>query len=233
MNRIIVISGASRGIGFAIASRFAAEGDVVFSLSRTSPPGHLIQHLACDVTRPEQVREAIQQVAATHNRIDVLIANAGTAGGDSVNPSDDGQMWDSILKTNLYGAYYLLKYATTYLSPGSTVITIGSVLSLIGVPDQPAYCAAKHAVLGFTRAMAKQLARAGITVNCICPGWVDTEMSQERMAELRTSKDELARSIPTGRLTTPDEVANLCLFLASPAARNMTGQALTIDGGSL
>lgn len=233
MNRVVVISGASRGIGLAAASRFAAEGDVVFSLSRTSPMGHSIQHLACDVTRPEQVRDAVRQVAAAHNRIDVLVANSGLAGSDSVSPDDDGQMWDGILKTNLYGAYYLLKFARPYLPQGGTVITIGSVLSLMGVPDQPAYCAAKHAVLGFTRAMAKQLAGAGITVNCICPGWVDTEMAQGRMNELRTCKEELALSIPTGRLTTPDEVANLCLFLASPAARNMTGQALTIDGGSL
>ena len=233
MSRTVVISGASRGIGLAAARCFVAQGDIAFSLSRTPPPDDKIYHIACDITRPEQVQEAIRQVAIAHQRIDVLVANSGIAGGDNVTPDDNGQIWDSILRTNLYGVYYLLKYARPYLLSGSAVITIGSVLSLIGVPDQPAYCAAKHAILGFTRAMAKQLASAGVTVNCICPGWVDTGLAQKRMIELQMCKEELTRSIPTGRFTTPDEVAKLCLFLASPAAHNITGQALIIDGGIL
>jgi NAD(P)-dependent dehydrogenase (short-subunit alcohol dehydrogenase family) len=112
------------------------------------------------------------------------------------------------------------------------IVNVGSVLSLQGVPDQIAYCAAKHGVLGLTRSLAHLVAPRRITVNCICPGWTRTEMAEGRMKELGWTREQLEASVPIGRFIEPEEVAELALYLLSDAASGITGQALTIDGGA-
>jgi NAD(P)-dependent dehydrogenase (short-subunit alcohol dehydrogenase family) len=112
------------------------------------------------------------------------------------------------------------------------VVCIASVLGLRGVPDQIAYTAAKHGVIGLVKAFALALAPRGITVNAICPGWVDTEMARQRFGELGIDAEQASAGVPTGAILQPREVADLVLYLASDAARNLTGQALAIDGGS-
>jgi NAD(P)-dependent dehydrogenase (short-subunit alcohol dehydrogenase family) len=138
------------------------------------------------------------------------------------------------LKEAGYRVAYFAKYALPHLPDGSgRIVNVGSVLSLRGVPDQVAYSAAKHGVLGLTRALAHLAAPRRITVNCLCPGWTRTEMAEGRMDELGLSAEQIAASVPIGRIVEPDEVASLALYLLSDAAAAITGQALLVDGGSL
>ena len=164
-----------------------------------------------------------------------MVNNAGLAGSNPLSPDSDDDFWQRILDVNLNGTYYMCKYSAPHLPDGTgRIINIASVLALKGVPDQTAYCAAKHAVLGFTRAFAQYLAPRKITINAICPGWTRTEMAEGRMSEIGITEKDLSTSVPLGRFVEPTEVADLAYFLASSEASSMiTGQALTIDGGTL
>lgn len=227
----VVVTGGTRGIGRAIAARAAAAGHRVIAAARRPPVEPLpdgVSFTACDVTDRASVAALFAPIA----RIEALITCAGIAGA---NPLDgDDALWDAIVASNLYGTYNCCKAAIPLLADGDgRIITIASVLGLAGVPDQTAYCAAKHGVVGFTRALALALAPRGITVNALCPGWVATAMAEQRFGELGIGPRDAARSVPTGRIVTVDEIADLALFLLCPAARSITGQALAIDGGAL
>jgi NAD(P)-dependent dehydrogenase (short-subunit alcohol dehydrogenase family) len=233
---VAVVTGGARGIGQAISARLAQRGYTVYAASRTAPEEPLpdgVRHAVLDVTNSASVTSFFNALAEENGRVDVLVNNAGAAGSDRLDdPSDD--VWRHILATNLDGAYTCVKAALP-LMPAQTgrIINIASVLGLKGVPDQPAYVAAKHGLVGLTRALAHALGQNGITVNAICPGWVDTEMARGRFQTLGMTEEEAARSAPTGRITTPDEVAGMVAYLVSADAANVTGQALVIDGGWL
>lgn len=226
--RVAVVTGGTRGIGRAIAERLAADGCRVTVLAR-----HLVDVPDCDV-RVCDIADAAA-VAAMFSalpRIDVLVNNAGLAGANALDGDD--ALWHAIIDTNLHGAYRCCKAALPLLPDGSgRIVNIASVLGLRGVADQTAYCAAKHGVVGFTRALALALAPRGITVNAICPGWVDTEMARQRFAELGLSPAAAAADIPTRQIATPAEIADAVAWLLRPEARSITGHALPIDGGSL
>ena len=135
---------------------------------------------------------------------------------------------------NLHGTYYCCKAALPLLPDGAgSIINIASVLGLRGVPDQTAYCAAKHGVVGFTRALALAVAPRGITVNVLCPGWVDTGMATRRYAELGITAEQAAAGVPTGRIVSPHEVAAATIWLLGTKFRSITGHALPIEGGGL
>jgi NAD(P)-dependent dehydrogenase (short-subunit alcohol dehydrogenase family) len=226
-----IVTGGARGIGAAIAAHLVTEGYAVVVAGRhapeTLPAGQ--RFLAMDVADPASVRAGF----ATLGRLDALVNNAGLAGTDALDP-DDHALWHAVMATNLHGAYYCAKAALRLL-PDSTgrIVTISSVLGLRGVPDQAHYVAAKHGVIGLTRALALAAAPRGITVNAVCPGWVDTDMAQDRFAALGMTRDEAASGIPTGRMTTPAQVAELVAFLLRSSSGSLTGLALPIDGGSL
>jgi NAD(P)-dependent dehydrogenase (short-subunit alcohol dehydrogenase family) len=166
------------------------------------------------------------------DRVDALVNNAGLAGANALDGDD--ALWHAIITANLHGTYHCCKAALPRLPDGSgRIVNIASVLGLRGVADQTAYCAAKHGVVGFTRALALALAPRGITVNAVCPGWVDTDMARQRFAELDISRDVAAASLPTQKIATPEEVADAVLWLLRPEARSITGHALPIDGGGL
>jgi NAD(P)-dependent dehydrogenase (short-subunit alcohol dehydrogenase family) len=231
--RIALVTGASRGIGRAIAVALLAEGYHVIGTARGAmPPLDGLEAQRCDVTDAAQVGALFDAVRQRHGRLHLLVNNAGIAGGATFGSKAEAAEWNAILATNLTGSYLCCAAANDLLVDGvARIVNIASVLGLRGVPDQVAYVAAKHGVVGLTRALAEALAPRGIGVNAICPGWVDTAMARQRYAELGITAAEAAASTPTGRVTTPEEVAALVVYLASDVAGNITGQALTIDGG--
>ena len=233
--KVALVTGGARGIGAAIAARLVTEGYQVVAAGRHAPPampgGQSFQPM--DVGDPAQVRAAFAAIAARFGRLDALVNNAGVTGADTLDP-DDHALWHAVMATNLHGAYYCAKAALPLLPDGSgRIVTIASVLGLRGVPDQAPYVAAKHGVIGLTRALALAAAPRGITVNAICPGWVDTAMAKGRFATLGITRAQAEQGVPTGRMATPEQVADLVAFLLRPASASLTGLALPIDGGSL
>ncbi len=242
--KTVLITGGSRGIGSAIVSRFKKEGWYVAACAKSEKS--FTQSLAdykfaCDVSQGNEVKNALHSLlnhldqTKKSKKIDLLINNAGLAGTNPLDPDSSDELWEQILGVNLHGTYLMSKYVAPLL-PDETgkIINISSVLGLKGVPDQSAYCAAKHGVIGLTRSMALYLAPRRITVNAICPGWVRTEMAAQRMNELGIAETDFKTSVPLGRFIEPFEIADYVYQLAStPASAMITGQALTIDGGAI
>jgi NAD(P)-dependent dehydrogenase (short-subunit alcohol dehydrogenase family) len=225
--RHAVVTGGTSGIGRAVADRVASDGWDVLVLARR-PAASPHRFAACDVADAAAVRA----VFAGLERVDALINCAGTAGANRLDGDD--ALWHAIIGSNLHGTYHCCKAVLPLLPDGTgRIVNIASVLGLRGVPDQTAYCAAKHAVVGFTRALALAVAPRGITVNALCPGWVDTEMAAQRYAELGITAEQAASGVPTGRIASPEEVADAAAWLLRPEARGITGHTLPIDGGGL
>lgn len=226
--RIAVVTGGTRGIGAAIADRLAAEGYRVIAAARHASPPSPHEARVCDVTDPASVRALFHALP----RVDVLVNSAGLAGANALDGDD--ALWHAIIAANLHGTYYCCKAVLPKLpDDAGRIVNIASILGLRGVPDQTAYCAAKHGVIGFTRALALAVAPRGITVNAICPGWVDTEMARQRFGELGITAEDAARGVPTGRIAATAEIAAAVLWLLRPEARSITGHALPIEGGGL
>jgi NAD(P)-dependent dehydrogenase (short-subunit alcohol dehydrogenase family) len=228
--RRAIVTGASRGIGAVIADRLSQADYKVARLSRRIENGPL--KFPCDVGDRSSVETAMGKAIEALGGVDLLINNAGLARTHTIDDEEDA--WHTILRTNLDGAYWCAKacIAALRLCKGR-IVNISSILGLRGVPDQVAYCAAKHGVIGLTKALAMALRADGVTVNAICPGWIESEMSAARMAAIGLSKGEAAKNFPTGQIGQPEEIAGAVMFLASEAARNMTGQVIVIDGGAV
>ena len=223
-----VVTGGTRGIGAAIVQRLRADGYRVTSVGRNRPASGDVHFAACDVSSATDVNALF----ATMDRVDVLVNCAGIAGSNRLDGDD--ALWHGIINSNLHGTYHCCKAALPLL-PDETgrIVNIASVLGLRGVPDQTAYCAAKHAVVGLTRALALSLAARGITVNALCPGWVDTDMAAMRYRELGITPAQAAAGVPSGRVASPAEIADATAWLLRPESRGITGHALPIDGGGL
>lgn len=239
-NQIAVITGAGRGIGRAIALRFAAEGADIVCISRTIENsekvagevralGHKAWAFAVDVADATAVTAVTEKILAATGKIDILINNAGITRDGLIMRMSDAD-WDIVLNTNLKGTFLFTKaLARSFIKQRSgRIINITSVVGIIGNAGQCNYAASKAGMIGLTKSAAKEFASRGITVNALAPGFIETDMTAVLPAEMKT---ELLKKIPLNTLGQPEDIANAALFLASPASRFITGQVLTVDGG--
>lgn len=238
--QVAVITGAGRGIGRAIALRFANAGADIACVSRTAENsekvageirslGRKAWAHAVDVADGKAVEAVAQKILSDAGRVDILINNAGiTRDGLLMRMKEED--WDAVLDTNLKGAFIFTKTFSRALlkQQSGRVINISSVIGLIGNAGQCNYAASKSALFGFTKSIARELGSRGITVNAIAPGFIETDMTAGLTAEMRA---ELLKKIPLNALGRPEDIAEAALFLASPSARYITGQVLTVDGG--
>lgn len=239
-NQIAVVTGAGRGIGRAIALKFAAEGADVVVVSRTQENsekvaaeiralGRKAWAFAVDVADAAAVNAAAEKILAEAGKVDILVNNAGVTRDGLLMRMSDAD-WDTVLNTNLKGAFLVTKAFSRAMikARSGKIINISSVIGLIGNAGQCNYAASKAGLIGFTQSAAKELAGRGITVNAIAPGFIETDMTAELKPEM---KEALLKQIPLGCLGQSDDIAGAALYLASPAARYVTGQVLTVDGG--
>jgi NAD(P)-dependent dehydrogenase (short-subunit alcohol dehydrogenase family) len=239
-----VVTGGSRGIGRAIAVELVNAGAQVTIMGRSSDTLHEtaaaigIQALVCDVTDPGSVRLAFESCKP----VDVLVNNAGAARSAPFYKTDL-DLWEQMITVNLTGTYLCSRevIAGMLARHSGRIVNIASTAGLKGYPYVSAYCAAKHGVIGLTRALAQEVAAKGITVNAVCPGYVATEMTTETIDNIvrltgRSHDDaraDLIKNNPQGRLISAEEVAQTVLWLLSPAAMALNGQAIALAGGEL
>ena len=237
-NTVAFITGARRGIGRAIAVKFAQNGADCVLLARSAPDdladeirglGRRALALACDVSDAEAVESAVKQAIAEFGKIDVLVNNAGIA-QDGLLIRMKLEQWQNVIDVNLSGAFYCTKAVARHMLKANAgrIITISSVIGQMGNAGQANYAASKAGLIGFTKSVAKELGSRGITANAIAPGFITTDMTAELSEEAKTA---LLQNVPLGKLGEPEDVAEVALFLASPGARYITGQVLNVDGG--
>lgn len=239
-NQIAVVTGAGRGIGRAIALKFAGAGAKVVCVSRTQEnservaaeiraQGRQAWAMAVDVADAAAVKAAVEKIIADCGRVDILVNNAGvTRDGLLMRMSNDD--WDAVMDTNLKGAFHFTRELFRIFAKqrAGRIINVSSVVGLIGNPGQSNYAASKAGLIGFTQSVAKELATRGVTVNAIAPGFIETDMTSDLNAELKAN---IMKAIPMGKFGAAEDIAEAALFLAGPGARYITGQVLTVDGG--
>ncbi len=251
--RVALVTGAGRGIGRAVALALAAAGADVAAAARTAQQveetagtvravGRRSLALVCDVTKRAQVESAVAQVARELGPPLILVNNAGTGLSARLEETSD-EMWDGMIRTNATGAFYFARAVMPFMRQAGwgRMINVASTAAREGKPYTAAYAASKHALLGLTRAAAAEVAAHGITVNAICPGYADTELTAASIRNIvaRTGRtpDEALKALegfsPQRRLITAEEVASLALFLCSEEARGINGQGLVVDGGGV
>jgi len=239
-NQIAVVTGAGRGIGRAIALKFANEGADVVVVSRTQENsekvaaeiralGRKAWAHAVDVADAAAVSAAAEKILAETSKVDILVNNAGVTRDGLLMRMSDAD-WDTVLDTNLKGAFLVTKAFSRAMIKARTgrIINVSSVIGLIGNAGQCNYAASKAGLIGFTQSCAKELAGRNITVNAIAPGFIETDMTAELKEDMKVA---LLKQIPLGCLGQSEDIAGAALYLASPAARYVTGQVLTVDGG--
>jgi 3-oxoacyl-[acyl-carrier protein] reductase len=239
-NQIAVVTGAGRGIGRAIALKFAAAGADIACVSRTAENsekvaaevrtlGRKAWAYAVDVADAKAVAAVGEKILADAGRVDILVNNAGiTRDGLLMRMSEED--WDAVMNTNLKGAFSFTKaFTRSFLKQkAGRIINISSVIGLIGNAGQCNYSASKAALFGFTKSIARELGSRGITVNAIAPGFIETDMTAVLDEKTRTA---LLEKIPLNALGKAEDIAEAALFLSGPGGRYITGQTLTVDGG--
>lgn len=250
--QVALVTGGGEGIGRAIALAFAAQKTQVIICGRRrealeATSGEIAAMGAealvfpCDITRKEEILEMVQQVIRSYGRLDILVNNAGRSGRTPIDDPDDSR-WRDIIEVNLTGTYLCSKAVLPHMIQRGygRIVNISSVLGRFGVSGYAAYCTAKHGLLGFTKSLALEVADRGVTVNAICPTWVDTAMARLGIEETAavlgmtpaTFREQAVRAIPMKRMAEADEIAALAVFLCGPGANAITGQAINVCGGT-
>lgn len=230
-NKVVFITGASRGIGYAIAKAFHDQGAIVIGTATTEAgakyiPGHGVVLNVCDAAAVEKTFETIQEKFGAPA---ILINNAGIT-EDNLMLRMKAEQWDRVIDTNLNAVYRTTKACLRHMMKArwGRIINITSVVGVTGNPGQANYCAAKAGVIGFTKAVAAEMAGVGITVNAVAPGFIQTDMTDKLDEKQR---EAILSQIPAKKMGNVTDIANVVLFLASDAAMYVTGQTLHINGG--
>tara|TARA_B100001250_G_C19689154_1_gene739449 strand:+ start:4 stop:750 length:747 start_codon:yes stop_codon:yes gene_type:complete len=239
-NKVAIVTGASQGIGKSIAMLLAKAGAHVVCAARSI---ELIKKVVeqiqssngsasfkqCDVSNSKDIKDLIDFTCKEKNRLDILVNNAGIT-KDALLMRMKDEQWDAVLDINLKGSFYGMKYAIRPMIKNriGRIINISSIVGLTGNAGQANYAASKSGLIGLTKSIAKEVANRGITVNCIAPGWIETEMTKDISLD---SKDGFLKQIPIGRVGTSNDIAYAVLFLASDESNYITGQTITVDGG--
>jgi len=239
-DKVAIVTGASRGIGEAIAKQLSSCGAKIILIARNSDQlvavketiisnGGIAESIAGDVSNLNSISEIVTNTIDKWGRIDILVNNAGIARDNIIMRMKEDE-WDSVMNINLKGCFNGIKSVARPMikNKAGRIINITSVIGQIGNAGQSNYAASKAGIMGLTKSMAKELGSRNITVNAVAPGYITTDMTNELNDEV---KEQMKSSIPLGRLGTPDDVANLVCFLASDEAGYITGQTFNVDGG--
>jgi len=242
-NKVALVTGGTRGIGKAIAKRFVEAGArvaifgtdpekgerAVEELKKSAVDGQKIVFYQVDVGDSQQVDEAVQKVYQEFGTLDILVNNAGIT-RDNLLMRLSEEDWESVMNTNLKSVFNTCKSVVRPMIKGRSgkIINITSVVGLTGNAGQTNYAASKSGMIGFTKSLAKEIAGRGISVNCIAPGFVETDMT-DKLNEKQ--KESILNQIPMQKMGKPEDIANAALFLASSLADYVTGQVITVDGG--
>ena len=241
-DKVAIVTGASRGIGEAIARKFCQEGASVMLCSRSAESVAAIaeslsgesgnaKSTQADIANKADVEALVDLTLQEFDRVDLLVNNAGIT-RDALFMRMKDEDWDAVIQTNLTGTAYCMRAVTRPMmrQRGGRIINISSVVGVAGNAGQANYAASKAGIIGLTKSVAKEVGSRGITVNAITPGFITTDMTQ-KIPE--TNQQKMLEMIPMGSFGTPEDVAEAALFLASDAARYITGQAIQVDGGML
>lgn len=240
--QVALVTGASQGLGRAMAIALAASGAHVVAVARNvsklqetmdaiTAAGGQGEVRPCDVSQRESVDALIESVVEQHGKLSILVNNAGIT-RDTLLPSMSDDQWDDVINTNLRGAFLFTRAASRFMMRAryGRIINIASVSGLIGNAGQCNYSASKAGLIGMTRSLSKELGKRNVTVNAVAPGFIESDMTKALGPALL---DEVKKRIPAARIGKPEEVAACVLFLASRAAGYVTGQVLTVDGGMI
>ncbi len=239
-NKVAIVTGASQGIGKTTAKLFSEAGAHVVCVARNeqkikdlvniiSENNNSASYKSCDISDSDLLQDTVKSVINDYGKIDILVNNAGIT-RDSLVLRMNNSQWDDVLNTNLKGAFFSTKSVLRSMMKNKygRIINITSIVGLQGNSGQSNYSASKAGLIGFSQSVAKEVASRGITINCIAPGWIETEMTNNLPQD---KKSEIIKNIPIGKTGKTEDIAYTALFLASKESNYITGQTITVDGG--
>jgi NAD(P)-dependent dehydrogenase (short-subunit alcohol dehydrogenase family) len=239
-DRVVLITGAARGIGRATAEAFAAAGAIVVASDRdeaelTATAARIgdVTAISADVTKADEVAALIDRVVSRHGRLDIAVNNAGVTATPALTAELTDQAWDDILAVNVKGLWRCMKHEldTMVDQGGGVIVNQASALAMVGSRGSSAYVAAKHAILGLTRSAAVEYIPLDIRINAVCAGPVSTDMLDRFLGADHAAGEQLRATTPIGRFAQPEEIARAVVWLSSPAASYLVGHGLVVDGG--